>query len=250
MTKMIAVEISVGRLGVAVTCARGLRAFSYVLSNVLQQHEAEQTPEDETLKLGLLGAARAPAALARRHGRRCRRLRVRGARAGQRHTRARRTDPRHLVAPLAVPRRDRSTAGTSSAPDWVAAVVLGRRRLALPRARGADVRHRARRRPRRGSSPRAADRARSCWCASCRRAAASGCEPRGVPRPGRGHALRRQRGAHEGLRPLSRWRRLQLGAALGAGTGAARCARSPGSRAGAEARSRRARWRRRWARSR
>ena len=53
MTKMMAVEISVGRLGIAVTCAV-VAAFSYALSNVLQQHEAEQIPEDKTLKLGLL----------------------------------------------------------------------------------------------------------------------------------------------------------------------------------------------------
>jgi hypothetical protein len=50
---MIAVEISVGRLGIAVTCAV-VAALSYALSNVLQQHEAEQIPQDQTLKLGLL----------------------------------------------------------------------------------------------------------------------------------------------------------------------------------------------------
>ena len=53
MTRLIAVDISVGRLGIAVTCAV-VAAFSYALSNVLQQHEAEQIPEDKTLKLGLL----------------------------------------------------------------------------------------------------------------------------------------------------------------------------------------------------
>lgn len=53
MTKMLAVEISVGRLGVAVTCAV-VAALSYALSNVLQQHEAEQIAQDDTLKFGLL----------------------------------------------------------------------------------------------------------------------------------------------------------------------------------------------------
>jgi drug/metabolite transporter (DMT)-like permease len=52
-TGPIAVEISVGRLGLAVTCAV-VAALSYALSNVLQQHEAEQLPEDQTLRLGLL----------------------------------------------------------------------------------------------------------------------------------------------------------------------------------------------------
>jgi hypothetical protein len=53
VTSPIAVDISVGRLGVAAACAVAA-AFSYALSNVLQQHEAEQLPEQETLKLGLL----------------------------------------------------------------------------------------------------------------------------------------------------------------------------------------------------
>ena len=53
MTSLLAVEISVGRLGIAVTYAV-VAAFSYALSNVLQQHEAEQLAEDQTLKLGLL----------------------------------------------------------------------------------------------------------------------------------------------------------------------------------------------------
>ena len=53
MTKLLAVDISVGRLGVAVTCAV-VAALSYALSNVLQQREAEQIAENETLKFGLL----------------------------------------------------------------------------------------------------------------------------------------------------------------------------------------------------
>jgi len=53
VTRLIAVDISVGRLGVAVTCAV-VAAFSYALSNVLQQHEAEQIAQEETLKLGFL----------------------------------------------------------------------------------------------------------------------------------------------------------------------------------------------------
>ena len=50
---VLAVDISGGRLVVATACAV-VAAFSYALSNVLQQHEAEQLPETETLKLGLL----------------------------------------------------------------------------------------------------------------------------------------------------------------------------------------------------
>jgi drug/metabolite transporter (DMT)-like permease len=49
----IAVVITPTRLGVAVACAL-VAAFSYALSNVLQQHEAEQVAETDTLKLGLL----------------------------------------------------------------------------------------------------------------------------------------------------------------------------------------------------
>ena len=49
----MAVDITVGRLAVAVTCAV-VAALSYALSNVLQQHEAEQVAEDKTLKLGLI----------------------------------------------------------------------------------------------------------------------------------------------------------------------------------------------------
>jgi len=53
VTNLLAVELSVGHLAVAVTCAVAA-AFSYGLSNVLQQHEAEQFSEDATLKLGLI----------------------------------------------------------------------------------------------------------------------------------------------------------------------------------------------------
>ena len=51
---LIAVEISISRMSVAIACAV-VCAFSYALSNVLQQHEAEQIPEEQTLKLGLIG---------------------------------------------------------------------------------------------------------------------------------------------------------------------------------------------------
>ncbi len=54
MVRLIAVEISVGRMGIAVSAAV-ICAFSYALSNVLQQHEAEKIPETETLKIGLIG---------------------------------------------------------------------------------------------------------------------------------------------------------------------------------------------------
>jgi hypothetical protein len=50
---LIAVEVSVGRMGIAVSSAV-VCAFSYALSNVLQQHEAEQIPERDTLKFGLI----------------------------------------------------------------------------------------------------------------------------------------------------------------------------------------------------
>lgn len=53
LTTLIAVDVTVGRLGVAVTCAVAA-ALAYAVSNVLQQHEAEQVAEDKTLKLGLL----------------------------------------------------------------------------------------------------------------------------------------------------------------------------------------------------
>jgi len=53
VTKLLAVEVSVGQLAVAVTCAV-VAAFSYALSNVLQQHEAEQLPDESTLRLSFL----------------------------------------------------------------------------------------------------------------------------------------------------------------------------------------------------
>jgi hypothetical protein len=53
LTSPIAVDISISRLGVAAICAV-VAAFSYALSNVLQQREAEQLSEDQTLRLGLL----------------------------------------------------------------------------------------------------------------------------------------------------------------------------------------------------
>ncbi|MGO9874008.1 MAG: DMT family transporter [Acidimicrobiia bacterium] len=53
LTRLITVDVTVGRLGIAVTCAVAA-ALSYALSNVLQQHEAEQVAEEKTLKIGLL----------------------------------------------------------------------------------------------------------------------------------------------------------------------------------------------------
>jgi drug/metabolite transporter (DMT)-like permease len=53
MTYSIAVELTTTHVGIAVACAVAC-AFSYGLSNVLQQREAEQIPQDQTLKLGLL----------------------------------------------------------------------------------------------------------------------------------------------------------------------------------------------------
>jgi drug/metabolite transporter (DMT)-like permease len=53
MPRLIAVELNASHVGLAVLCSVAA-AFSYALSNVLQQHEAEQLPETETLKLGLL----------------------------------------------------------------------------------------------------------------------------------------------------------------------------------------------------
>ena len=50
----IAVELPTSRVAVAVVCAIAA-AFSYGLSNVLQQHEAEQLPAETTLRLGFLG---------------------------------------------------------------------------------------------------------------------------------------------------------------------------------------------------
>jgi len=54
VTKLLAVEVSVGQLAVAVTCAV-VAAFSYALSNVLQQHEAEQLPDESAMTFGFLG---------------------------------------------------------------------------------------------------------------------------------------------------------------------------------------------------
>jgi drug/metabolite transporter (DMT)-like permease len=53
MTKLLAIELTTSHVGLAVVCSVAA-AFSYALSNVLQQHEAEQVAEGETLKLGLL----------------------------------------------------------------------------------------------------------------------------------------------------------------------------------------------------
>src|SRR5207244_222335 len=64
VTKLLAVEVSVGQLALAVTCAV-VAAFSYALSNVLQQHEAEQLPEESAMKIGFLAQlARRPRWLA------------------------------------------------------------------------------------------------------------------------------------------------------------------------------------------
>lgn len=53
MPKLLAVELTSNHVGLAVVCSVAA-AFSYGLSNVLQQHEAEQIAQSETLKLGLL----------------------------------------------------------------------------------------------------------------------------------------------------------------------------------------------------
>jgi len=53
MTYPLAVELTTTHVGLAVACAVAC-AFSYGLSNVLQQREAEQIAQDQTLKLGLL----------------------------------------------------------------------------------------------------------------------------------------------------------------------------------------------------
>lgn len=50
---MMAVELTTSHVGLAVLCSVAA-ASSYALSNVLQQHEAEQVAQNETLKLGLL----------------------------------------------------------------------------------------------------------------------------------------------------------------------------------------------------
>lgn len=57
---LLATELPTGQLTLAVVCAIAA-ALSYALSNVLQQHEAEQLPADQTMRVGLLGAlARRP----------------------------------------------------------------------------------------------------------------------------------------------------------------------------------------------
>ncbi len=53
MPRLVAVELTSNHVGLAVVCSVAA-AFSYGLSNVLQQHEAEQIAESETLRLGLL----------------------------------------------------------------------------------------------------------------------------------------------------------------------------------------------------
>jgi drug/metabolite transporter (DMT)-like permease len=54
MTKMTGlVELNTNHVALAVVCSVAA-AFSYALSNVLQQHEAEQVAQTETLKFGLL----------------------------------------------------------------------------------------------------------------------------------------------------------------------------------------------------
>jgi drug/metabolite transporter (DMT)-like permease len=51
---MLATLLPTGQLTLAVICAIAA-AFSYALSNVLQQHEAEQLPAEGTMRLGFLG---------------------------------------------------------------------------------------------------------------------------------------------------------------------------------------------------
>jgi hypothetical protein len=64
VTNPIAVELTTAHLGFTVFFSV-VAAFSYALSNVLQQHEAEQIDQDETLKFGLLARlARRPRWLA------------------------------------------------------------------------------------------------------------------------------------------------------------------------------------------
>jgi hypothetical protein len=61
---LLAVELPARQLALAVVCSIAA-AFSYALSNVLQQHEAEQLPDDEAMHLRFLGAlARRPRWLA------------------------------------------------------------------------------------------------------------------------------------------------------------------------------------------
>ena len=57
---LLATELPTGKLALAVICAVAA-ALSYALSNVLQQHEAEQLPAEKSMHLGFLGAlARRP----------------------------------------------------------------------------------------------------------------------------------------------------------------------------------------------
>ncbi|HTL85627.1 MAG TPA: DMT family transporter [Acidimicrobiia bacterium] len=61
---LLATELPTKQLALAVACAI-TAAFAYALSNVLQQHEAEQLPDDKAMHLGFLGAlARRPRWLA------------------------------------------------------------------------------------------------------------------------------------------------------------------------------------------
>jgi hypothetical protein len=50
---LLATELPTAQLALAVICAIAA-AFSYGLSNVLQQHEAEQLPVDQSMRLGFL----------------------------------------------------------------------------------------------------------------------------------------------------------------------------------------------------
>jgi hypothetical protein len=57
---LVATQLPAKQLALAVICAI-VAAFSYGLSNVLQQHEAEQLPADQAMHLGFLGTlARRP----------------------------------------------------------------------------------------------------------------------------------------------------------------------------------------------
>ena len=57
---LLATELPTRQLTLAVVCSI-VAAFSYALSNVLQQHEAEQLPADQSMRFGFLGAlARRP----------------------------------------------------------------------------------------------------------------------------------------------------------------------------------------------
>jgi len=53
MTDLLGAELTTAHVGLAVLCSVAA-AFSYALSNVLQQHEAEQIAQADTLKLGFL----------------------------------------------------------------------------------------------------------------------------------------------------------------------------------------------------